>query len=129
MGLFSGIRRLSESLETLAAVLQEQGPALDRLDALELSRHQFEAECHALVLKADSTLKAAANAESRERHLKNRNQQLVDSFDILSETETPARRPVLVDDVEAGQAEEVPAVHVGVAPTPKQIALNAKWGR
>jgi len=129
VGLFSGIRRLSDSLETLAAVLQEQGPALDRLDALELSRHQFEAECHALSLKADSTLKAAANAESRERHLKNQNQKLIDSFDPDGETGPPSRRPVLVDDVEAGQAEEVSAMPVGVALTPKQVALNAKWGR
>jgi len=48
--------------------LQIKGDDLgDRLDALEKSRAMWEAEMEAVLLKADSTLKAANNAESRAR--------------------------------------------------------------
>lgn len=134
MSILKDFRLLADSVEMLSVVLrqlvhtrQEMGPALERLETLELSRHEFEAECHALTLKADSTLKAAANAESRERHLKKQNEKLVDEFYPTGE-ERSQHAAVLRDDAAASQEEEVQPLRLDVATNHKAQALRAKWG-
>jgi len=131
MSIFPGFRRLVAALQALTDVLaglariqQELGPALDRLNALELSRHHFEAECEGMLLRADGRLKAANSSEQRERQLKKANARHVDPF--ASDGEEVAE-PVLANDAPAGEAQRLPPVHLGVE-NGKSRALRAKWG-
>lgn len=134
--IFRDFRRLVEALQQLVGVLREllhvqrgAGPALDRISALELSRHQFEAEIQGVLLKADGKLKAANNAEARERQLKKSYERDADPFGDPSEEVAEAGRPVLVNDAAERQGERVPSLRVGLAPDRKAAALTAKWSR
>lgn len=127
-------RHLTEAVEQLVAVLghlitiqRDAGPALDRLEALELSRHQFEAEVAGTLLKAEGKLKAASNAEARERQLKRSyERQLDEGFESIEETAEKGN-PVLHVDAETREAERLQAMRLDVAPSNKEIALRAKW--
>jgi len=134
--IFRGFRRLIDTIETLTASLVElaniqraSGPTLERLDALELSRHRFEAEMEGMLLKADGKLKAASNAEARERQLKKSYEKhLLDPLDSDSQEESkPAF--VLSDDAAGSEAQRVPSLHLDVASDKKAYAVRAKWGR
>lgn len=135
MGIFRGFRQLLEALAVLAASIVElakcqrdAGPPLERLDALELSRHQFEAQVEGVLLKAEGKLKAAANAEARERQLKKSYERDVDPLDPDSE-KGPPPAAIHDDDVEAGKEERVRALRLDVAPlNSKTAAVRAKWG-
>lgn len=144
MTIFRWFRRLVEGIEKIAGSLlavanaldanlelqREIGPGLDRLEKLELSRAQFEAEMGALVLKAEGKFKAANNAEARERQLKKSYERLVDDFDPDgAEPEATAGGPVLVNNAEPGEEERLHAMRLGVAPNNKASAIAAKWGR
>jgi len=128
--LVEAVRSLATALQGLAEIQRDAGPALDRLNKMELSRHQFEAECQGILLKADGKLKAAANAEARERQLKKsyEREQLA-PFDPDSE-ETVAERSqaILPVDAEAGRAERMHPVRMGLASNNKAHALKRKWG-
>lgn len=131
--VFLGFRRLREAVEGLEAVLREllevqreAGPAAARLDSLELSRFHFEAECSGLLLKAEGKLKAASNAEARERQLKRSYEKDSDSFDEDGEARS-GESPILPDNVETGETERMQALHLGLAPGSKALALNHKW--
>ncbi len=143
MGIFGTFRRLvaalekiierlvvlAEILEGLLEIQRELGPARGRLEALELSRATFEAEMGALVLKADGKLKAASNAEARERQLKKSYERLADEIDIDGPGSEPEGNTVLGDDAEASEAERLHAMHLGVAPVDGKTArLRAKFG-
>ncbi len=122
-----GITALTSALEELATTQRGLGPASDRLEVLERARHQFEAECEGMLLKADGKLKAAANAEARERQLKKAAQRLTDPFPEEGEARTePA--PVFGNHVAAGEAPGVSPVRVALAPTGKAFAVRAKFG-
>ena len=130
--VFQGFRRfleaimaLTSSLEALV-VIHRDGPAIDRLEILERSRHQFEAECEGMLLKAEGKLKAAGSAEQRERQLKKANDKLVDPLSPDGEAEHGTY--VLSDDAPAGKAERVPAVRLALAPNDKAHAVRTKWG-
>ena len=131
-----GFRRLLEAIQALTDALlalnetqRQLGPALDRLEALERNRHQFEAECEGMLLKADGKLKAATSAEQRERQLKKANEKLSDPFDLDSEEAAETgRHPVLVDDAAGGEAPGVPAVRLALASNDKTYAVRTKWG-
>ena len=132
--VFHQFRRLVEAVQALAAALddlvriqRELGPALDRLETLEHSRHHFEAECEGMLLKADGKLKAASSAEQRERQLKKANERLSDPFDPDGEA-VPEGVAVLRNDAARGEAEGVPPVHLALAPNDKTHAVKAKWG-
>ena len=123
----AAIQGLSDALTDLAHVQQDLGPASDRLDALERSRHHFEAECEGMLLKADGKLKAAASAEQRERQLKKANDRLSVEFDPASEEgQEPA--PVPSDDAQRGEGQGVPAVRLALATNNKAHAVRTKWG-
>ena len=135
MAIFSGFSRfvdalitLTRAIERLAAAQTSATPAMDRLDALELSRHAFEAQMEGLFLKADGKLRAASNAEARERKLKESYEKDSDPFPEGGEAGS-GESPILPDDVEAGKAERVSALHLGVAPNNKTAALAHKFGR
>jgi len=136
LAVFHDFRRLITAIQDLAAVLRgllkvqvEYGPVADRLEALELSRHHFEAEIQGVLLKADGKLKAANNAEARERQLKRsyERDEIVGPLDADgaqgSEAET-----VLPNHAEAGEAERLHSLRLDVAPTGKALAVRAKFG-
>jgi len=129
-------RHLVEAVQDLVAVLREllliqreAGPALDRLNALELSRHQFEAEMQGVLLKADGKLKAANNAEARERQLKKAYERLSIEFPGEVEEVAEAGRAVLPVDAPSGETERVSALRLDLAADPKAAAVMAKWSR
>ena len=120
---------LNNSLDKLCQAYQEQGPSIDRLEALELSRHQWEAMCEGLLQKAEGKLRAANNAEARERANKKSYEHLLDPLteDGL-DPEAPARHPDSVNDVPASEADRLQAMRLDVAPSPKALAQRAKFG-
>jgi len=132
--IFQGFRRLVEAIQALASALEslariqgELGPALDRLESLERTRHQFEAECEGMLLKADGKLKAAASAEARERQLKKANDRLADPFREDGE-EGAEPTPVQPGYVTTSEAEGLPPVRMALAPNNKAHVVRAKFG-
>ncbi len=125
--LIAAVQQLVLVIQKLAQVQEQIGPATERLDALELSRFKFEAEVAGTLLKAEGKLKAANNAEARERQLKRSYERLADEGDLESEAGAEAGQELLDIDAQASQAERVPAVHLDVAPNKKAVALRAKW--
>ena len=120
---------LSARVNDLVQAQQALGPATDRLEALELSRHHFEAQCEGLLEKAEGKLRAANNAEARERANKRSYEHLLDPFpEDGVEPETPARDPDSGNDAAPGAAQGVQPVHLGVAPSVKTLAQRAKFG-
>lgn len=127
--IVEALRAIVTALSQISRLQEELGPARGRLEALELSRAHFEAEMGALVLKADGKLKAAANAEARERQLKKSYERLVDPLDEGGDSpETPPRDDGGDYDAEAVEAERLQALRLVVAPNNKAHAQRAKWG-
>lgn len=133
-GIFRDFRRLVEAifalcdrLKDLVVELREAGPARDRLEALELSRHQFEAEVQGALLEAKGKLKASLSSEARERHMRKQNERDADPFSEDGEEVAEAGRAVQSDHAAAGEAERVSAVRLDVAPDNKAAAVAAKW--
>lgn len=97
----------------------------DRLAQLELDRSQFESDCEGLLMKAEGKLKAAANAEARERTMRRSHEE-----DVFADSgsDSPAiERGISRVDVEAGEAEQVYRVPVALARNDKSHALRAKF--
>jgi len=135
MAIFRDFRALVAAVRELVTVLQgildvHRGldPALDRLEALERARAHFEAEMDGKWLQADGKLKAAKNAEARERALKRSYEnQLLDPLPEVGD-EGLTEAPVFPDDVAPSEAEGVPPLHLDVAPSRKARAVRAKFG-
>ncbi len=120
---------LTGELTRLCDVQKAQGPATERLEALELSRLKFEAMCEGLLQKAEGKLAGARNAEARERANKRSYEHLLDPFPENGvEPEAPARDSHSGNDAAPGEAQEVQPVHLGVAPSNKTLAQRAKFG-
>ena len=117
-----------DQLVDLVAVLREAGPATDRLEVLELSRHQFEAECVGALLEAKGKLRGALSSEARERQMKKSHETNAEDF-VEAGDAGSGKSPILPDDVDASEAERVSALHLGVAPDHKAAALAHKFGR
>jgi len=134
--IFRGFRRLLEAIEALtltldnlAKIQQEQGPAIDRLDALERSRHQFEAECVGLLAKADGRVKVANSSEQRERQIKKANERHADPFGDEGEAPEETGAAVAVNpDAREGAPEGVSAMRLVLATNDKTHAMKSKWG-
>jgi len=128
-GVRDGLRAISSRLEELSAVVNAQGPDIERLEVLEKSRHQFEAMCEGLLLKAEGKHRAANNAEARERQMKKSYEHLIDPFPEAGvEPEAPGRHPDIIDDATPSEAERVHALRLDVAPNNKALAQRAKFG-
>ncbi len=121
------IQALTDALRAIARQQEELGPALERLNTLERTRHQFEAECEGMLLRADGKLKAASSAEQRERQLKKANERLSLEFDPAGEEGTE-RETVLPNHAPGGEAPRVPPVHLALASNDKTHAVKTKWG-
>ena len=126
--LYEGIEELGRAVERLALAQEQAAPSIERLDALELSRHQFEAEVAGTLLEAKGKLRAASNSEARERQLKRSYETNVDQVDEAGD-QGSGKSPILPDDVEASEAERVSALRLDVAPGNKTAALAHKFGR
>ena len=124
--LLEAIQALTDALTDIARVQRELGPALDRLEALEHSRHHFEAECEGMLLKADGKLKAATSAEQRERQLKKANEKLADPFDPDGLEGADPRDGLEGADPRALVPTD--AVHLALATNDKTHAVKTKWG-
>jgi len=103
------IHRLTTTLQSLAEAQRENGPAEVRLDDLERSRSLWEAEMEAGFIRAESKYKAAAAAESRTR-------KQVDKLDPFTEDREEVEAGIPPEYVEAGEAEGMLPLRVGVAP-------------
>ena len=120
---------LNNTLDTICQAQRAQGPATERLEALELSRHQWEALCEGLLLKAEGKLRAANNAEARERALRKTYEHLLDPLAEEGEQpETPGRNADRGHDAAAGEAERLHSMRLDVAPSNKTLAQRAKFG-
>jgi len=141
--VFHSFRRLLDALEGIRGELaflageltrlcdaqKEAGPAKERLEVIEHWRHQFEAECEGLLMKAEGKLRAANNAEARERQVRKSYEHLIDPLaEVGDEPETPARGAVLEDDAETSDKDIVYPLPVDVASDNKAVAKRAKWG-
>ena len=123
------LREIVVELSELAATLKEQGPATARLEALELSRLQWEATCEGLLQKAEGKWRAATNAEARERANKKSYEHLLDPLaEIGEEPETAAPHPNSPHDAPPSEEERLSAMHLDVAPSNKALAQRAKFG-
>jgi len=123
-GLAHALKTVSESLAALVELQKMNGPSDERLDKLELTRATWEAEIDALILKAESTYKAAANSESRSRTMLRHAEKIVDPFD---EEGDGVEAPVRNGDAPRIEEERLLPVPVGVAPSNKASAQRAKW--
>ena len=122
--LSNAVLEVGRTLERAIEIQAENGSSDDRLQELERTRAYWEAQMEALVLKADSTLKSASNAESRSRTMVRHAEKLVDPFSEEGD-EVPETAPG--GDDPRGEAEELLQVPVGMAPNNKAHALRAKW--
>ena len=123
------LRAVSVQLQTLCAAQKEVGPAIERLEALELQRHQWEAMCEGLLQKAEGKLRAANNAEARERANKKSYEHLLDPLaEVGDEPEAPARNADRDDDAAFSEAQRLQSLRLDVAASPKALAQRAKFG-
>lgn len=117
---------MSGVLRAIADMQREAGPAMDRVEALELSRHQFEAEIQGVLLEAEGKRSAAANAEARTRTMKKSYEKQLDPFNVDSEQAEDS----IVQGRHAPPSEEegMLPVHLDLAPSDsKAYALRAKF--
>jgi len=127
--LKSELRGVSVELSELCATYKNQGPAVERLQLLEQSRHQFEALCEGLLMKAEGKFKAANNAEARERANKKSYEHLLDPLaEVGVEREASGRYSDSDNDAPPSEEERVQALRLDVAPTNKALAQRAKFG-
>jgi len=112
---------LSGAIGELAEAQARSEPATARLDAIERGQAMWQVEMEALVAKAEGTLQAALNAESRTRTMKKHYEKLADPLDIEGE-EVNEAVPGL--DAARSEAERVQALRLDVAPVDKKNALK-----
>ena len=123
--LVAGLDHLTHELNQLVVAHRELGPAVERVEALELSRVRWEAECEGMLLKADGKHNAAKAAEMRERQLK-RSYETRDPFENGDGGEpTQEERARLLDERGVAKAFQEPVVVA--PPSRKARAVLAKW--
>ena len=132
MGVLKDFRRAIDALERIATALngalrasQATELPLERLQELERSRSLWEADVEGLLQKAEGKLRAAANAEARERTMKDFHEDDVNPFP----PDSPEVEAGLQDhDAETVFEEPVLPLPVGVAPeSRKAFALRMKY--
>jgi len=123
--LIEGVEALTDTLRTLVDVQRDTGPAGERLDALELSRHTFEAEIEAVLQRAEGKLNAASNSEARTRTMKKSYERFLDESDPEGKDEQEAVSPGYVDP---GEEEGVQPLRLALASEDrKNNALRMKY--
>jgi len=128
MGILREIRRLPDAMHRLTAAIHalsdvqaSNGPAADRLEALERSRSLWEAEMEAEYLRADSKYKAAAAAESRAR-------KQLDKLDPFPEEGEPGPEALPDFHAEGGEGAWLPPVREDLeVPSQRELAKRMKF--
>jgi len=115
---------MADVLKSVDERLAGSAPAEARLEELERSRVLWEADVEALLLKADSTLRSANNAEARARTMVRHVDDFIDPFDGDREEVAEAVRP---SDVAPSEEEALQPLHLGVAEDDRTRALIAKF--
>lgn len=120
---------VSKGLLDLIEIQKELGGASERLEDLERSRARWEAEMEAMMLKADSTLKSASNAESRSRTMMKHAEKILNPFDDEGEEALEdVGAPILPGDAPPGEEVGLRPLRVGVeAVDRKTQALRLKF--
>ena len=127
--LAASLRELCVTLNELSATQKAQGPATERLEALELSRLQWEAMCEGLLQKAEGKWRAASNAELRERANKKSYEHLLDPLAEVGDEPEASGGAVPDNDVAFSEAQRLQALRLDVAPlNDKALAQRAKFG-
>lgn len=134
--LLAAVVALADASQAISAHLkagldrtEADGALRERVEDLELTRAKWEAEMDAMILKADSTLRAASNAEARERSLRKSNEAIFGPLgeDLPADGEA-GHPPILVGDAAPSGEEGMHPVHMGVeAPNKKTLALRYKF--
>ena len=132
MGVLKDFRRAADALERLAANLpaanrerNEVALLVEKIVDLERSRALWEADVEGMLAKAEGKLRAAANAEARERTMKEFHEEELDPFPQDS-PEVEAR--IQDNDAEAGFAEQVLPLPMGLeAESKKAFRLRMKY--
>jgi len=116
---------LALGLQEVCDLLRQTGPSEARLEELERSRASWEAQMQAELQKADSTYKAAANAESRARTMERHAEKLTGPF---AEDGFEVEDGVPPEHAEGGQTEGMHVLSVDVAPPDKkELAKRMKF--
>jgi len=132
MGILKDFRRAVDALERVAASISAAARAQtdnsqlsERLSDLERGRTMWEADVEGLLQKAEGKLRAAANAEARERTMQKFNE---DELDPFGEDSDEIQERVPEEDVEPSYPEEVQPLPVGMeAESRKAYALRMKY--
>jgi len=132
MGVLRDFRRATEALERIAVALNgalrsneaSQLP-MERLQELERSRAMWEADVEGLLQRAEGKLRAAANAEARERTMRKFDE---DDADPFAEDSPEVESRIQDEDAEAGATEGMHVLSMDVAPeSRKAYALRMKY--
>jgi len=128
-GTEKALREISDVLHEVSGRVADRAELVERIEQLELSRAKWEAEIDGLLMKADSTLRSAANAEARTRTMRKSYEGFAD--DGLTDRETEVGQE-LTEHVPNGNvapiaAEPLQAVHVDLAQNAKAGALRMKF--
>jgi hypothetical protein len=125
----SSLLELRRSIAEALVVKGDGDSISERVATLELGRGLFEADMEGLLAKCEGKLKAANNAEARERTMRKQRENLTDDFDADGTQEIEAQPQLVFPQGNAphGGAEPVQPVHVGVARNDKTLAARMKW--
>lgn len=130
MGILREVRRLPDAIHRLTAAVNglsnevaasKADVGTERLDELERSRSLWEADMEALMIRADSKYKAAANAESRTR-------KQLEKLDPFGEEGEPVPTGIPPEYAEVGEAEGLQPLPLGMAePSQRELAKRMKF--
>jgi len=127
-GIRTGVERLVVAIQTALKAVGDDPKLTHRVEGLELSRAKWEAEMDAVVLKADSTLKSANNAEARARTMERHVEKFIDAEPPdRAEALAPEEIPLYGGDDYPFEAEEVQPLRLGLETTPKNERLRSKY--
>jgi len=128
-GAQGALRDIADVLHEVSGRVADRQELVDRIEALELSRATWEAEMAGQVLKADSTLKSANNAEARTRTMRKSFEGFFDEVDTNREAEIAQEVSQHIPDGNAASsgAEALPALPVDMASNAKAAAMRLKF--
>jgi len=136
--LLEALYGINTTLEALAVAVHEargvqplEGPLIDRLEALELSRAVWEAEMDGIFLKSQNQYKAAAASEARARTKAKNDEDLFEEGppERTAPVEAPPQSGVPERDASNGLEEGLHVLRMGMDDDTKEAAQIMKWGR
>jgi len=121
------LQGIAVDLQAALAERKNAGELVDRLEDLELSRAKWEAEMEAELLRAQSTLRSANNAESRARTMVRRYEEDADGGFKNRDRSPDSMWIGPDDDVAPSEAAELPP-DVRIEADAKALATRFKFG-